>query len=90
MNPSGNNIFATSVDWREATSVRRSNIAITINDIIAQGLPVSLALGTAAFASRWGRGSLGFHRVRGNWDEYAASFSVLAICIPGLVIRPVW
>src|SRR5882724_3176141 len=62
----------------------------TVNDIIAQGLPVSLALGTAAFCFALGVGiPLGFFTAvrKGNWDEYAASFlGLLAICIPGLVI----
>jgi len=65
----------------------------TVNDIIAQGLPVSLALGTAAFCFALGAGvPLGFFTAvrKGNWDEYAASFlGLLAICIPGLVIGPV-
>jgi len=64
----------------------------TVNDIIAQGLPISLTLGALAFALAMGVGiPLGFWSAvrRGDWGEYAGSLlAVLAVCIPGLVIGP--
>ena len=65
----------------------------TVNDIIAQGLPVSLALGSLAFCFALGVGiPLGFYTAvrKGTWMECATSFFVLlAICIPALVLGPV-
>ena len=65
----------------------------TVNDIIAQGLPVSLALGSLAFCFALGVGiPLGFYTAvrKGTWQERATSFFVLlAICIPALVLGPV-
>jgi oligopeptide transport system permease protein len=64
----------------------------TVNDIIAQGLPVSLPLGFMAFCFAIGLGvPLGFITAvkRGKWEDYAGSFiAILAVCIPGLVIGP--
>lgn len=64
----------------------------TVNDIIAQGLPVSLPLGFMAFGFALGLGlPLGFLTAveRGKWVDYAGSFfAILAVCIPGLVIGP--
>jgi oligopeptide transport system permease protein len=64
----------------------------TVNDIIIQGLPVSLPLGFMAFGFALGVGlPLGFFTAvqRGKWLDYAGSFfAVLAICIPGLVMGP--
>lgn len=64
----------------------------TVNDIIAQGLPVSLPLGFMAFCFAIGLGvPLGFITAvkRGQWEDYAGSFvAILAVCIPGLVIGP--
>src|SRR2546426_7245272 len=48
----------------------------TVNDIIAQGLPVSLLLGALAFCLALGLGvPLGFWTAvrKGNWTEYAVS-----------------
>jgi len=63
-----------------------------VNDIIAQGLPVSLGLGTMAFCFAMLFGiPLGIHTAlrKGHWDEHFASFfAVLAFCIPGLVLGP--
>jgi oligopeptide transport system permease protein len=63
-----------------------------VNDIIAQALPVSMTLGLLAFAFALGTGlPLGFFTAvrRGQWQDYAGSFlSLLAVCIPGLVIAP--
>src|SRR5450755_5043610 len=64
----------------------------TVNDIIAQGLPVSMTLGGLAFAFALGIGlPLGFFTAarRGGWQDYAGSFcAVLAVCIPSFVVAP--
>jgi oligopeptide transport system permease protein len=65
----------------------------TVNDIIAQGLPVSMTLGALAFAFALGVGlPLGFYTAarRGRWPDYLGSFlAVLAVCVPSFVIAPV-
>ncbi|HKS37012.1 MAG TPA: ABC transporter permease [Verrucomicrobiae bacterium] len=65
----------------------------SVADIIAQGLPVSLALGAMAFCFAVGLGlPLGFYTAvrKGEWQEYAGSlFALLAICIPALVVGPI-
>jgi oligopeptide transport system permease protein len=65
----------------------------TVNDIIAQGLPVSLPLGFMSFGFALGFGiPLGFLTAvqKGNWVDYTGSFiAILAVCIPGLVLGPV-
>jgi len=64
----------------------------TVNDIIAQGLPVSLLLGLLAFAFAMGVGlPLGFYTAvrRGTWIDHAGSFfAVLVVCVPGMVLAP--
>jgi oligopeptide transport system permease protein len=64
----------------------------TVNDIIAQGLPVSIPLGLLAFGFAMGLGiPLGFITAvkRGGWQDYLGSLlAILAVCIPGLVIGP--
>ncbi len=64
----------------------------TVNDIIRQGLPVSLSLGLLAFAFALGVGlSVGYFTAvrRGHWEDYAGSlFAILLICIPGFVLAP--
>ncbi len=64
----------------------------TVNDIIAEGLPVSFPLGLMAFGFAMGTGlPLGFITAvkRGKWEDYAGSLvAVLTVCIPGLVIGP--
>jgi len=64
----------------------------TVNDIIAQGLPVSMSLGALAFSFALGVGlPLGFYAAvrRGRWEDYAGSFvSVLVVCVPGFVLAP--
>lgn len=64
----------------------------TVTDIIAQGLPVSLALGMMAFCFAMGLGlPLGFYAAirRGQWQDFAAGFAaMLAVCIPGFVMGP--
>lgn len=64
----------------------------TVNDIILQGLPVSLLLGALAFCFALGIGlPLGFFTAahRGGWPDYLGSFlAMLAVCVPGLVIAP--
>ena len=64
----------------------------TVNDIVAQGLPVSLTLGMLAFGFAMGVGlPVGFLTAarRGRWMDYAGSFAaVLAVCVPGFVVAP--
>jgi oligopeptide transport system permease protein len=64
----------------------------TVNEIIGQGLPVSLALGLLAFGFALGLGlPLGFLGAarRGHWDDYLGSLAAfLMVCIPGLVAGP--
>lgn len=64
----------------------------TVNDIIAQGLPVSMALGGLAFCFALAVGlPAGFLTAawRGRWPDYLGSFfCVLAVCIPGFVVAP--
>ena len=64
----------------------------TVNDIISQGLPVSLTLGLCAFLFAQGVGiPLGFYTAvrRGQWGDYVGSFiALLAFCIPAFVISP--
>lgn len=65
----------------------------TVNDIIAQALPVSLALGAMGFLFATGLGlPLGYFAAvrRGHWQDYAGSFfAVLMVCLPGFVLGPV-
>ena len=74
--------FGTSLKYRNHT----------VNDIIAQGLPVSLTLGMLAFGFAMGVGlPVGFITAmkRGRWEDYAGSvLAVLAVCIPGFVVAP--
>ena len=64
----------------------------SVNDIIAQALPVSMLLGCVAFGFTMGVGlPLGFFTAvrRGRWEDYAGSFlALLAVCVPGLVVAP--
>lgn len=64
----------------------------SVNEIIAQGLPISLSLGGLAFSFAMGLGiPLGFYgAVRKNhWDEYAGSFfTLLLVCVPALALGP--
>jgi oligopeptide transport system permease protein len=64
----------------------------TVNDIIAQALPVSALLGLLAFGFTMGIGlPIGFYTAvrRGRWEDYAGSLlALLAVCIPGFVIAP--
>lgn len=64
----------------------------TVNDIIAQGLPVSMLLGLLAFGFAMGVGlPLGFFAAarRGQWQDYTASLcALLLVCIPGFVMGP--
>jgi oligopeptide transport system permease protein len=64
----------------------------TVNDIIRQGLPVSLSLGLLAFGFALGVGvPVGFYTAvrRGHWADWGGSFLVLlSICVPGFVIGP--
>lgn len=64
----------------------------TVNDIIAQGLPVSMLLGGLAFCFAMGAGiPLGFFSAarRGGWPDYTGGFlAVLAVCVPSFVVAP--
>lgn len=65
----------------------------SINDVLAQGLPVSLTLGLLAFVFALGVGiPLGVYTAlkRGRWQDYLGSLlALLAFCIPGFVVGPV-
>lgn len=65
----------------------------SVSDIVAQGLPVSMVLGSLAFCFATGLGlPLGFFSAarRGRWPDYLGNFlAVLAVCVPGLVLAPV-
>jgi oligopeptide transport system permease protein len=64
----------------------------SVNDIIAQGLPVSMTLGALAFAFAMGTGlPIGFLSAarRGQWEDYTGNFfAILVVCVPGMVIAP--
>jgi oligopeptide transport system permease protein len=64
-----------------------------VNDIIAEGLPVSMTLGGLAFCFAMGIGlPLGFFTAvqRGTWIDYTGSFiAILTVCIPNFVIAPI-
>jgi len=64
----------------------------TVNDIIAQALPVSMLLGMMAFGFAMGIGiPVGYLTAvrRGHWEDYAGSFfAILMVCIPGFVVAP--
>ncbi len=64
----------------------------TVNDIIAQALPVSMLLGLMAFGFTMGVGiPVGYLTAvrRGRWEDYAGSlFAILMVCIPGFVVAP--
>jgi oligopeptide transport system permease protein len=72
------------------TSLRYRNHNVT--DIIAQALPVSMALGALAFCFAIGTGILlGFIAAakRGRWQDHAGSVSaMIMVCVPGLVVGP--
>jgi oligopeptide transport system permease protein len=64
----------------------------SVNDIIAQGLPVSATLGILAFgfamALGIGLGLVGALR-HGQWpDQVITALSLLAVCVPGFVLGP--
>ena len=64
-----------------------------VNDIIADGLPITLVLGGLSFCFAIGLGiPVGFATAvkKGEWQDYLGSFlSILAICIPALVVGPI-
>jgi len=87
----------TDGHWHHApasfnVSLKYRNHSIT--DIIAQSLPVSLSLGFLAFAFALGVGlPVGYFTAvhRGKWQDYLGSFlALLAVCVPGLVIAPIF
>jgi oligopeptide transport system permease protein len=65
----------------------------SVNEIIAQALPISLTLGWSAFFFAMGVGiPLGFFSAakRGQMEDWVGSFvAILFICVPALVIGPV-
>ncbi len=65
----------------------------SVNDIIAQGLPVSATLGFLAFCFAMAVGlPLGFFCAvqRGTWLDHLGSFlALLTVCIPSFVIAPI-
>ena len=75
--------------WNASTKYRNHNVS----DIIAQGLPVSMTLGSLAFGFAMVVGiPLGFFSAarRGQWPDYLGSFlALVTVCIPGFVIAPV-
>ena len=64
----------------------------SVNDLILQGLPVSMSLGVLAFGLALGLGvPVGYYAAmrRGEWVDYASSlFAILMVCIPGFVMAP--
>src|ERR1039457_3079987 len=64
----------------------------TVNDIIAQSLPVSMTLGGLAFCFAMAVGlPVGFFTAarRGRWEDYVGSFlAILAVCVPAFVVAP--
>jgi len=64
----------------------------SVNDIIAQALPVSLTLGSLAFCFAMGVGlPLGFIAAarRGKWQDLTCNFlAMLVVCVPGFVVGP--
>jgi len=65
----------------------------TVNDIIAQGLPVSITLGGLAFCFAMAVGlPVGFYTAarRGLWEDFVGSFlAILAVCVPAFVVAPI-
>lgn len=65
----------------------------TVNDILAQALPVSMTLGVCAFCFALGVGvPLGFFAGirKGQWQDWLGSLvAILFICVPALVLAPV-
>ena len=65
----------------------------TVNDIIAQALPVSMTLGVLAFCFALGVGiPAGFYTAarKGRWQDFAGGFLVLlVICVPALIVGPI-
>ena len=65
----------------------------TVNDIIAQGLPVSITLGGLAFCFAMAVGlPVGFFTAarRVRWEDYVGSFlAILAVCVPAFVVAPI-
>ena len=65
----------------------------TVNDIIAQALPLSMTLGGLAFGFAIMVGlPIGFFTAakRGKWEDFAGSFfAILVVCIPAFVLAPI-
>jgi oligopeptide transport system permease protein len=65
----------------------------SVTDIVRQALPVSMLLGWLAFGFAMGVGlPVGFITAvrRGQWQDHIGSLlTLLAVCVPGLVVAPV-
>ncbi len=65
----------------------------TVNDIILQGLPISLTLGLMAFlfSTGWGvpLGCVAAAARHNGWKAISSAGAMLGICIPALVVGPV-
>lgn len=66
----------------------------TVNDIVIQGLPISMAIGFSSFLFALGVGvPLGFFAAinKGGWKDWLGSFvAMICICVPALVLAPVF
>lgn len=64
----------------------------TVNDLIRQGLPVSMSLGLLAFCLALGIGlPLGCYTAmrQGRWGDYVGSlYAILMVCVPVFVLAP--
>jgi oligopeptide transport system permease protein len=65
----------------------------SVNDIIRQGLPVSMILGLLAFCFAQAIGiPLGFYTAvrTGTWQEWFGSLlAIIMVCVPALVVAPI-
>jgi oligopeptide transport system permease protein len=65
----------------------------SVNDIIAEGLPVSFLLGGLSFGFAMGLGipaGIFMAVKRGKWQDHLTGFlAALAVCVPGLVVGPI-
>ncbi len=75
--------------WNLSIKYRNHDVA----DIISQGLPVSLTLGSLAFLFALGMGLLlGFFSAarRGQWEDHVGSLlALVSVCVPSFVVAPI-
>jgi oligopeptide transport system permease protein len=66
----------------------------SVNDIIKQGLPISISIGITSFLFALGVGlPLGFFSAikKGQWEDWLGSFlAMICICVPALVLGPIF